>query len=124
MWSTNPHKHTVKTSDSLGNHLNALLQDAENRVYDLSGGSGGSGNGAQGNGVGVGSGASADDPNTMQLPVFNNRASFSSIIGEYIENVFQDSGVFGVQHILFTKITMTFSTKINLSGKVVYILKK
>lgn len=76
----------VKTSDSLGNHLNALLQDAETRVYDLSGGgTGTSGPAAGGVGSGSGSGATTtDDANAMQLPPFSTRASFSSIIGEYI----------------------------------------
>lgn len=49
-----------KTPDALGNHLNALLRDADNRIQELSG---------------------ADD--LAQAP-FSTRASFSSIIGEYI----------------------------------------
>lgn len=49
-----------KNPDSLGNHLNALLQDAENRIHEL--------------------GTGAED--LPQLP-FSTRASFSSIIGKY-----------------------------------------
>ncbi|CAD7084324.1 unnamed protein product [Hermetia illucens] len=46
-----------KSADSLGNHLNGLLHDAENRIHDLS---------------------TADE---MSQPPFSTRASFSSIIG-------------------------------------------
>lgn len=49
---------TVKSTDSLGNHLNNLLRDAENRIQELSG---------------------IED--TPQAP-FSTRASFSSIIGK------------------------------------------
>lgn len=49
----------VKSADSLGNHLNGLLHDAENRIHDLS---------------------TADE---MSQPPFSTRASFSSIIGKY-----------------------------------------
>lgn len=48
----------VKSPDSLGNHLNALLLEADNRIQELSG--------------------VEDSP---QVP-FSTRASFSSIIGE------------------------------------------
>lgn len=50
---------TVKNSDSLGNHLNSLLHDAENRIHEL--------------------GSGAED---ISQPPFSTRASFSSIIGE------------------------------------------
>lgn len=49
----------VKTPDALGNHLNALLRDADNRIHELSG---------------------AED---VPQAAFSTRASFSSIIGEY-----------------------------------------
>lgn len=48
----------VKSPDSLGNHLNNLLREAENRIHELSG---------------------MDD--IPQAP-FSTRASFSSIIGK------------------------------------------
>lgn len=51
-------------------------------MYELSGGAGNNGGPSAGGGLG-GSGAPTDDPNTMQLPAFSNRASFSSIIGTY-----------------------------------------
>ncbi|KAG4075868.1 hypothetical protein HA402_003694 [Bradysia odoriphaga] len=47
-----------KNSDSLGNHLNSLLHDAENRIHEL--------------------GSGAED---ISQPPFSTRASFSSIIG-------------------------------------------
>lgn len=50
----------VKGSDNLGNHLNVLLQDAENRIHEL---------------------GSIED--NLQVP-FSTRASFSSIIGELL----------------------------------------
>lgn len=49
----------VKSTDSLGNHLNNLLREAENRIQELSG---------------------IED--TPQAP-FSTRASFSSIIGKF-----------------------------------------
>lgn len=51
--------NSVKSHDSLGNHLNNLLREAENRIQELSG---------------------MDD--TPQAP-FSTRASFSSIIGKF-----------------------------------------
>lgn len=50
----------VKSTDSLGNHLNHLLREAENRIHELSG--------------------IEDSPQAQ----FSTRASFSSIIGEFI----------------------------------------
>lgn len=48
----------VKSTDSLGNHLNNLLREAENRIQELSG--------------------IEDAPHAQ----FSTRASFSSIIGK------------------------------------------
>lgn len=49
----------VKSSDSLGNHLNNLLREADNRIHELSG-----------------------NEDVPQAP-FSTRASFSSIIGKF-----------------------------------------
>lgn len=58
----------VKSTDSLGNHLNNLLRDAENRVQELSG---------------------IED--TPQAP-FSTRASFSSIIGMFVWRCYFSQG--------------------------------
>lgn len=57
------HFNPVKSPDSLGNHLNNLLREAENRIQELSG---------------------MDD--TPQAP-FSTRASFSSIIGRFTSSI-------------------------------------
>lgn len=76
----------VKSTDSLGNHLNALLHDAESRVYELSGGSSGGGGGLSTITTAAGSsgyGGPMDDGGGLPVPPCSTRASFSSIIGKY-----------------------------------------